>query len=48
VDLFAGKEYLFTATVGEDGEIRLARNSTIAQEMMRRLNNRESIRVKPV
>jgi ATPase len=48
VDLFAGKEYLFTATVGEDGEIRLARNSTIAQEMMRRLNNKESIRVKPV
>ncbi|MDD1663113.1 MAG: ATPase, partial [Methanomicrobiales archaeon] len=48
VDLFAGKEYLFTATVGEDGEIRLARNSTIAQEMMRRLSNRESIRVKPV
>jgi ATPase len=48
VDLFAGKEYLFTATVGEDGEIRLARNSTIAQEMMRRLNNKETIRVKPV
>jgi ATPase len=48
VDLFAGKEYLFTATVGEDGEIRLARNSTIAQEMLRRLNNREVIRVKPV
>jgi ATPase len=48
VDLFAGKEYLFTATVSEDGEIRLARNSTIAQEMMRRLNNKETIRVKPV
>ncbi|MDD1670815.1 MAG: PINc/VapC family ATPase [Methanomicrobiales archaeon] len=48
VDLFAGKEYLFTATVGEDGEIRLARNSTIAQEMMRRLTNKETIRVKPV
>ncbi|HTY52811.1 MAG TPA: PINc/VapC family ATPase [Methanomicrobiales archaeon] len=48
VDLFAGKEYLFTATVGEDGEIRLARNSTIAQEMLRRLSNKESIRVKPV
>jgi ATPase len=48
VDLFAGKEYLFTATVGEDGEIRLARNSTIAQEMMRRLTNKEVIRVKPV
>jgi len=48
VDIFAGKEYLFTATVGEDGEIRLARNSTIAQEMMRRLNNKETIRVKPV
>ena len=48
VDLFAGKEYLFTATVGEDGEIRLAKNSTIAQEMMRRLTNKETIRVKPV
>jgi len=48
VDLFAGKEYLFTATVGEDGEIRLAKNSTIAQEMLRRLTNKETIRVKPV
>ena len=26
VDVFAGKEYLFTATVNENGEIHLARN----------------------
>ena len=36
VDVFAGKEYLFTATVNENGEIHLAKNSSIAQEMIRR------------
>jgi len=48
VDVFAGKEYLFTATVNEDGEVILARNSTIAQELMRRYNDAETIRLRPV
>jgi len=48
VDVFAGKEYLFTATVNEEGEVILARNSTIAQELMRRYNDAETIRLRPV
>jgi len=48
VDVFAGKEYLFTATVNEDGDINLAKNSTIAQEMIKRYNEGETIRLRPV
>ena len=48
VDVFAGKEYLFTATVNENGEISLAKNSSIAQEMIRRYQNNESIELRPV
>ena len=48
VDVFAGKEYLFTATVNEAGEILLAKNSTISQEMIRRYNEGEAIRLRPV
>jgi ATPase len=48
VDVFAGKEYLFTATVNEKGEIHLAKNSSIAQEMLRRYNNNENIKLRPV
>ncbi|NYT05764.1 MAG: Flp pilus assembly complex ATPase component [Methanomicrobiales archaeon] len=48
VDVFAGKEYLFTATVDDNGEIHLAKNSSIAQEMIRRYNEGEVIRLKPV
>ncbi|MDD1678621.1 MAG: Flp pilus assembly complex ATPase component TadA, partial [Methanomicrobiales archaeon] len=48
VDVFAGKEYLFTATVNDDGEIQLSRNSTIAQEMVRRSSGGETIRLRPV
>jgi ATPase len=48
VDVFAGKEYLFTATVNENGEIHLARNSTIAQEMLKRYTDGEDIRMRPV
>jgi ATPase len=48
VDVFAGKEYLFTATVNDAGEINLARNSSIAQEMMRRYQNNEIIKLRPV
>ncbi len=48
VDVFAGKEYLFTATVNEEGDILLAKNSTIAQEMIKRYNTGEMIRLRPV
>jgi ATPase len=48
VDVFAGKEYLFTATVNESGEINLAKNSSIAQEMIRRHTNNEVIKLRPV
>jgi ATPase len=48
VDVFAGKEYLFTATVNEQGEIHLAKNSSIAQEMVRRHTNNEVIKLRPV
>ena len=48
VDVFAGKEYLFTATVNEQGEINLAKNSSIAQEMLRRHTNNEVIKLRPV
>jgi len=48
VDVFAGKEYLFTATVNEQGEIHLAKNSSIAQEMIRRYTNNEIIKLRPV
>lgn len=48
VDVFAGKEYLFTATVNEQGEIHLAKNSSIAQEMLRRHTNNEVIKLRPV
>lgn len=48
MDVFAGKEYLFTATVNEEGDILLAKNSTIAQEMIKRYNEGETIRLRPV
>jgi ATPase len=48
VDVFAGKEYLFTATVNDTGEIHLAKNSSIAQEMIRRYQNSEIIKLRPV
>ncbi len=48
VDVFAGKEYLFTATVNETGEIHLAKNSSIAQEMIRRSGAGEVIKLRPV
>jgi ATPase len=48
VDVFSGKEYLFTATVNENGEIHLAKNSSIAQEMIRRYTAGEVIKLRPV
>ncbi len=48
VDVFAGKEYLFTATVNDAGEIHLAKNSTIAQELIKRYNEGDIIKLRPV
>lgn len=48
VDVFSGKEYLFTGTVEENGEILLAKNNSIAQEMLRRYTEGEEITVRPV
>jgi len=48
VDVFSGKEYLFTATVNDSGEIHLAKNSTIAQELIKRYNEGDSIKLRPV
>ncbi len=48
VDLFSGKEYLFTATVDARGEIHLARNSSIAMAMIRRYGAGEDLKLKPI
>ncbi len=48
VDVFGGKEYLFTATVNDNGEIIISKTSGIAQDMLRRYKENESIRLKPV
>ncbi|HDR72558.1 MAG TPA: ATPase [Methanoculleus sp.] len=48
VDVFGGKEYLFTATVDDHGEIHLAKNSSISQEMLRRYDEGEIIKLRPV
>ena len=48
VDVFGGKEYLFTATVNDNGEIIMSKTSGIAQDMLRRYKEGESIRLKPV
>ncbi len=48
VDVFSGKEYLFTATVDGHGEIHLARNSSIAVEMIRRYGAGEDLKLRPV
>ncbi|HJK02273.1 MAG TPA: PINc/VapC family ATPase [Methanocorpusculum sp.] len=48
VDIFSGKEYLFTATVDSHGEIHLARNSSIAMEMIRRYSAGEDLKIRPV
>lgn len=48
VDVFGGREYLFTATVNEEGDIHMSKNNSIAQEMIRRYNEGEEIRLRPV
>ena len=48
VDVFGGKEYLFTATVSDSGEFKMSKTSGIAQDMLRRHKEGESICLKPV
>ncbi|MDE4909074.1 PINc/VapC family ATPase [Methanogenium marinum] len=48
VDVFGGKEYLFTATVNDSGEIVISKSSGIAQDMLRRYKEGEPILLKPV
>jgi len=48
VDVFGGKEYLFTATVNENGEIQMSKNSGIAEEIIRRYNEGEAISLRSV
>ena len=48
VDIFGGKEYLFTATVNDMGEIHMSKSNSIAMDMIRRYNDGEEIRLRPV
>ena len=48
VDVFGGKEYLFTATVSENGGIEMSKNSGIAEEIIRRYNEGEIISLRSV
>ena len=48
MDIFGGKEYLFTATVNDMGEIHMSKSNSIAMDMIRRYNDGEEIRLRPV
>ncbi|MFB6104247.1 MAG: PINc/VapC family ATPase [Halobacteriaceae archaeon] len=47
VEVRAGGEYLFTATVGRDGEIQVSRGSAIADELERAIDHGTPITVVP-
>jgi ATPase len=47
VEVQAGEEYLFTATVGRGGEIQVSRGSAIAEELEAAIDQRRPIRVVP-
>ncbi|MEF8831825.1 MAG: ATPase, partial [Halobacteriales archaeon] len=47
VEIQADGEYLFTATVGRGGEIRVSRGSAIAEELERAIDRRQTITVEP-
>ena len=47
VEVQADGEYLFTATVGRGGEIRVSRGSAIAEELERAIDRRQRITVIP-
>ncbi|PSP76178.1 ATPase [Halobacteriales archaeon QS_1_68_20] len=47
VEVQADGEYLFTATVGRGGEVRVSRGSAIAEELERAIDRRQQITVVP-
>ncbi|MFB6228150.1 MAG: PINc/VapC family ATPase [Halobacteriales archaeon] len=47
VEVQAGEEYLFTATVGHGGEIQVSRGSAIAEELEAAIDQRRPIKVVP-
>ena len=47
VEVRAGGEYLFTATVGRGGDVQVSRGSSIADELERAIDRGESITVEP-
>jgi ATPase len=47
VEVQAGEEYLFTATVGRGGEIQVSRGSAIAEELEAAIDQRRPIKVAP-
>jgi ATPase len=47
VEVRAGEEYLFTATVGRGGEIQVSRGSAIADELEAAIDQRRPIAVVP-
>ncbi len=47
VEVQAGEEYLFTATVGRGGEIQVSRGSAIAEELEAAIDQRRPIRIVP-
>jgi len=48
VEVRAGGDYLFTATVGRGGDIQVSRGSAIAEELERAIDRKERITVHPV
>ena len=48
VEVRAGGDYLFTATVGRGGDIQVSRGSAIAEELEQAIDHKERITVHPV
>jgi len=48
VEVEANGEYLFTATVGRDGEIQLSRGTAVAEELERAIDDGRYVTAVPV
>jgi ATPase len=48
VDIYVGEEYLFTATVGRHGEIKIRKNTHVAAGILDALDSGEAVIVRPV
>jgi ATPase len=48
VDIYVGEEYLFTATVGRHGEIKIRKNTHVAAGILDALDSGEAVVVRPV